>query len=429
MLLLPSATALMAIAWLVHGLLLDRMSQDFVEERLHDEVAFLEHQIRKSGGKISELQTGDYFQDVFHHAFALKSANEQVVAPASWEPLLIPLLARPADGSHKAKSDGSNNTPSEIVAYKKTISVDGQAIVIIVAEDLGLLKQSQSELHIWTAIVSILLIALLMTVIWFGIKLSMRPVASLQTSLRQLQDGEIERLNVQAPDEFRPLVEQLNQLLDSLDQRLERSREALANLSHSVKTPIAAVRQTLEDESRTLNPELRQQMTARLSDIDRQLEAEMRRSRFAGPQVGKSTLPINHARDLLWMLGRLYPDKSFELNTTISDEARWPIEAHDLNEMIGCLLDNAGKWSKTLVELELRQERELLYIVVNDDGPGVQSGELEKLGERGLRLDEQTPGHGLGLAIVKDIAGRYGGQLYFERSDHGGLSAMVRFKL
>ena len=429
LLLLPSAVALMGIAWFVHGLLLDRMSHDFAESRLKDEVAFLAHQVRESGGNIDTLQTGDYFQEVFHHAFALHSGSKTVISPAAWRSLLMPLIESGADGAHRISKPSQDGAPSDIIAYRQSFMVNQQPVVVIVSENLGALKQGQSELHIWTAIVSLLLIVLLVLVIWFGINWSMRPVSALQSSLKKLQEGEIERIRVTTPEEFSPLVRQLNQLLDSLDHRLERSRDALANLSHSVKTPIAAVRQVLEDSSRELNHDLRQQMVNRLSDIDRQLEAEMRRSRFAGPQVGKSALPVKQARDLLWVLGRLYTDKTFELATALTEEARWPIEEHDLNEIIGNLLDNAGKWSTRLVELELKHQGSALCITVNDDGPGVPEQEIDALGQRGLRLDQQTPGHGLGLAIVKDIVSRYGGRGTFNTSPYGGLSARVEFSV
>ncbi len=424
-LLLPAGIGLMALAWLVHGLLLDRMAREFVESRLQDEVAFLEHQIRDSDGTLDTLQTGDYFQDVFHHAFAIHSPSRTIISPEAWEPLLMPLVESGADGTLRVHESGIAGAPSDILAYRQSFRVGDTPIVVIVSEDLGALKRSQAELHAWTAIVSVLLILLLVAVIWFGITLSMRPVETLKGSLKRLQDGEISRLDVQAPEEFRPLVQQLNQLLDSLDQRLERSRDALANLSHSVKTPIAAVRQILEDTNRPLDNDLRHQMAVRLDDIDRQLEAEMRRSRFAGPQVGKSAYPLKQARDLLWMLGRLYPEKSFELSSSLPEESRWPIEEHDLNEILGNLLDNAGKWSSQCVELSLEQGNGMTRIVVTDDGPGVEKSEMANLGQRGLRLDQQMPGHGLGLAIVRDIVTRYGGNTSFSAGSKAGLRVVV----
>jgi signal transduction histidine kinase len=424
-LLLPAGIGLMAIAWYVHGLLLERMSREFVESRLRDEVAFLEHHIQQAEGQIGELQTGNYFDEVFHHAFAIRSQTQTVISPKSWTPLLNPLLQSAEQKVIRLHAAEIANAPSDILAYRKSFVVNGTRIVVIVSEDMGALQSSQSELHAWTAIVSILLIFMFVGIIWLGINLSMRSVVSLQAALKRLQSGEISRINTQPPEEFQPLVQQLNQLLDSLDQRLERSREALANLSHSVKTPTAAVRQVLEDTSRPLDNDLRHEMAARLGDIDRQLEAEMRRSQFAGPQLGKSACPVKQARELLWMLGRLYPEKSFELSTPLTDESRWPIEEYDLNEILGNLLDNAGKWSTTCVELSLEQHRNLAYLTVTDDGAGVVESERLHLGQRGRRLDEQMPGHGLGLAIVREIVARYMGSIGFSTGPQGGLKVQI----
>lgn len=424
-LLLPAGIGLMALAWFIHGALLERMSRDFIESRLKDEVAFLEHQIRQSDGRIDTLRTGDYFQEVFHHAFAIASASERTVSPRSWTPLLEPLLASGEQGAVRVRDASVADAPSDILAYRRSFVVDDIPVTVIVSEDMEALHNSQAALHAWTAVVSVLLILLLIGSIWIGITLSLRPVVALQAGLRKLQGGESSRINVDSPDEFRPLVQQLNQLLDSLDQRLERSREALANLSHSVKTPIAAVRQVLEDTDRPLDGDLRREMASRLGDIDRQLEAEMRRSRFAGPQLGKSASPVKQARDLLWMLGRLYPDKSFELATELTEERRWPIEEHDLNEILGNLLDNAGKWSTHCVELSLKENRERMQIVVNDDGEGVAESVRDRLGRRGMRLDEQIPGHGLGLAIVLDIVQRYQGETTFSNGPEGGLEVTI----
>lgn len=119
------------------------------------------------------------------------------------------------------------------------------------------------------------------------------------------------------------------------------------------------------------------------------------------------------------------PEKSFELSTELTEETHWPLEQHDLNEILGNLLDNAGKWSAHCVELRLMANRKKLTITISDDGPGVAEEAISQLGKRGLRLDEQISGHGLGLAIVNDIVSRYGGNLIIKRNKNGGLSATV----
>lgn len=424
-LLLPASIALMGIAWFIHGVLLERMSQEFIENRLKEEVVFLEQHLRQNDAQIDLLTTANHFENVFHHAFALQSSDQTIVSPVRWQPLLISLLNDRQEKIIRVSGYAFDNRPSDMLAYRKSFSINGNVVTVIVAQDMHALASSQASLHTWTAVVSLLLIALLVAVIWVGITISLRPVTSLKTELKSLQSGALTRISTQAPEEFQPLVWQLNQLLDHLDQRLERSREALANLSHSVKTPIAALRQILEDTHRPLDTKLRHEMATRLADLDKQLEAEMRRSRFAGPQIGKSAYPIRQARDLLWMLGRIYTDKSFELSTKLNEETRWPIEEHDLNEIIGNLLDNAGKWSNKVVELSLEQSQGLATISVTDDGLGVPNAEKEQLGQRGLRLDEQIPGHGLGLAIVSDIVSRYNGQLSFLNSPQGGLKVVI----
>jgi signal transduction histidine kinase len=425
-LLLPAAIALMVAAWLVHGLLLERMARGFVEDRLQDEVAFLEHQLRQSGpNEIRNIAEGNYFEEVFHHAFALRIGTQVHSSPELWTSVLEPLLEETSRGFvHKSNSEAGGSI-TEFLAYRNALTLNGEPVVIVVAEDLSTLQSSQQELHLWTAVVSGILLILLLLAIWLAIRLSLRSVGRLQQGLKSLQTGAINRLDVEAPAEFQPLISQLNQLLDTLDQRLARSRDALANLSHSVKTPVSAIRQVLEDDTRTLDSAIRQQLAQRLSDIDRQLENEMRRSRFAGPQAGKAAQPVSQARDLLWMLGRLYPDKNFELETGLAPETRWPVEEHDLNEVLGNLLDNAGKWSRQSAVMSLAEAEEQLVIIVEDDGPGVDQQALSTLGTRGVRLDQQTPGHGLGLAIAMEITERYGGRMQFSVGKQGGLRVRV----
>ena len=97
-------------------------------------------------------------------------------------------------------------------------------------------------------------------------------------------------------------------------------------------------------------------------------------------------------------------------------------EEQDLYEMLGNLLDNAGKWAQSRVVLHIQPQGELLCLTVEDDGPGIPEAQRQQIFERGQRLDEQRPGAGLGLDIVRDLVDTYGGSIRADRAGLGGLS-------
>jgi signal transduction histidine kinase len=126
------------------------------------------------------------------------------------------------------------------------------------------------------------------------------------------------------------------------------------------------------------------------------------------------------------MLGRLHSHIEFELDSSLAESARWPVEEQDFSELLGNLADNASKWARSRVRVRLSEQADQRILEVHDDGPGVAPEERSQLGTRGWRLDQQMPGHGLGLAIVRDLAERYHGQVQFEASALGGLSVSVQ---
>ena len=101
------------------------------------------------------------------------------------------------------------------------------------------------------------------------------------------------------------------------------------------------------------------------------------------------------------------------------------MERHDLDELMGNLLDNAGKWASKAVELRLTESESGYQLCVRDDGPGVEEEVRESLLIRRLRLDEQKPGHGLGLAIVAEIVDRYGGRMSLHNAQNGGFCVEI----
>lgn len=422
--LLPSATVFMGVAWLIHGTLLERMSRDFVHDRLHQEAEFLERQIRQTYPDFDAALLADtYFDEVLHHTFALRIGERIILSHPSRYEQFLPWLLDPQTSFLTIEGQ---ETGERFLAFRKAFEIAGEPVVIIVAEDYSLLAASQQELHLWTAVVSVALLLSLVILILLAVHIALRPVKQLQVELGDLRAGARDRLSLNAPTEFEGLISELNRLLDTLDNRLERSRQGIANLSHSIKTPIAALMQILADRDVPIEGALREQMVSRLADLDSQLTAELHHSRFAGPQAGKTATPEAQAREIVWMLSRLYETKQFDLEADL-EQQRWPVEEHDFNELIGNLVDNAGKWALSSAVVRLTQAQDRLTIEVEDNGPGVESSARAALGGRGLRLDEQTEGHGLGLAIVRDIVERYNGHLLFLEGRMGGL--LVRISL
>jgi len=160
--LLPAAIALMGAAWVIHGALLERMARSFVEDRLREEVGFLKHRINQADGSIDALSTGDYFEEVFHHAFAVRVGSQQYVSLGPWKPLLGPPCWKRATQDSSAGPSPPARF-SDYLAYRETFELGGRETVIVVAEDLSRIDTSQRELHIWTAVVSAVLLGLLCT--------------------------------------------------------------------------------------------------------------------------------------------------------------------------------------------------------------------------------------------------------------------------
>jgi len=147
----------------------------------------------------------------------------------------------------------------------------------------------------------------------------------------------------------------------------------------------------------------------------------------SGPQVSRSTQVVVLAEDLLDLVSRMFPQKQFRFATTLDVQLRWPVDEQDFSEVIGNLLENAGKWSSSVVDLRLSESTEGLILKVSDDGPGIQEEDRERLLERWIRLDEQVDGYGLGLSIVKEIMDGYGGPIELLEASLGGLQVDALF--
>lgn len=424
--LVPIVAGFMILAWVIHGVLLDRVAGRLMQHQLASQGVELERQLR------SILRQNDptvlvtnYIEEHIHHGLALK-VNDKTTISTLWKPILQPVVeSLPDNVDAFFYRTISSPEPRYFIIHSKKFQFLDKEIVLLIAEDISQLRASNLTLHNWTALVFLVLSFILLSLIVLSVNIALKPVKDLGLSLNELKTGIRDRLPDDTPPEFQGLVHQINHLLNSLEQRLQQSRQAIADLSHSVKTPVAAVRHMLTDFDFHLDKDCRTRLANKLTDIDTHLEIEMHRVRFGGPQSGKWAKPVPQARELVWMLDRLHDTKQFELNTIIDEDHRWPIEEQDFNEIIGNLIDNAGKWAKHSVTVNISENNAHYRMLIEDDGPGVDEENIEKIGSRSVRLNHEITGHGLGLSIVIDIVDRYKGMINFSNNRFGGFSAEI----
>ncbi len=260
----------------------------------------------------------------------------------------------------------------------------------------------------------------------------LRPLRSLAEDLRRIETGTLERLGGRYPAELGPLTRDLNALIANSRANQQRYRNALDDLAHSLKTPLAILGTATGE---TLGAaELRAQVREQVAQMDEIVQHQLRRAAAAGRvTLGQVTEVGPLAEQLVRSLRKVYRDRSLEIRAEVAPQARFFGDRADLLELLGNLLDNACKYGKGRVQLSARllQEgapRPGLLLEVEDDGPGIPPEAVARALGRGQRLDTSLPGQGLGLAMAREIVAVYGGELSIGRGALGGAQIQVRFE-
>ena len=297
----------------------------------------------------------------------------------------------------------------------------GQTISISVAQDYTPVRDSfrlLQQIGLGLALAALVLIQVLQRII---VKRSLRPLDRIREQIAQLQLGQRSSLDTAVPAELEPLVAQINHLLAHTEDSLKRSRNALGNLGHALKTPLAVLLSLADSKRLRDSADIRQLLRQQLEQIRQRLSRELNRARLAGDALPGAQFDCDaELPGLLSTLGMIHGD-AVTLSKSVPASLLLPWDREDLLELLGNLLDNACKWADTEVRLSIEEQASGYHICIDDDGPGIpESSRLDVL-NRGARLDEQVNGHGLGLGIVRDIVEAWGGRLELQSSPLGGL--------
>lgn len=265
----------------------------------------------------------------------------------------------------------------------------------------------------------------LVLVQFFLLRWGLSPLRRLAAEIRQIESGAQTEITGNYPSELEPVTENLNAMIRSERSQLQRYRNALGDLAHSLKTPLAVLRGIAEEAE--LNPAQRQHLLEPIERMQDIADHQLRRASAAGRRILAEPVALRPLADkVIAALTKVYQDKSLAFDNSIDPRLRVRADQGDLYEIFGNLLDNAAKWARNRVRVRAAIANAALQIEVEDDGPGFPENRAALL-QRGVRADDRVPGQGIGLATVADVVQLNDGSI--ELIDGAGGGAVVRVTL
>ncbi|MGL5389904.1 MAG: ATP-binding protein [Shewanella sp.] len=277
---------------------------------------------------------------------------------------------------------------------------------------------AQFNQQLWTWLLILILVMLVIQLSW--LVWTLRPLARFTQELHAVELGQSRQLSSQYPSELQAVARQLNILLNTEQTQRQRYRNALADLAHSLKTPLAVIKS---------QQDLSEASSEQISAISRIISHQLKRAQTAAAASWHLGIPVELvASKLLRTLAKIYQDPKISLSSDIAKEAIFKGDEADLTEILGNLLDNACKAAKSKVHLTVSGDAYQLQLCIEDDGAGISEPLKHQIFERGLRADSYQQGHGIGLAIVRDLVDSYNGRIAVTRSATlGGAQFTISF--
>lgn len=328
---------------------------------------------------------------------------------------------------HRHEMAGPAGSRVLIVERRIRLTVDNRAVPVrvAVALDLARVSAAGTAFAVDLALALVLLGLALALATWIQVSLGLRPLDSLRGAIADISSGAARRLDAQVPDEVRPLVNEVNSMLDAREREMERSRNRAADLAHGLKTPLAALRADANRLRDKGEAGIASEIEVVIETMRRHVDRELARTRTRGgdrlrPDIATAIAPL--VQSLVSTVARTDTSGRIKYQIAVPDDLIVPFDRADLAEVLGNLLENATRHAKSLVRIQSNSDGTAM--TVEDDGPGIEPNLRSTAMERGSRLDQRGSRTGIGLAIVQDVLDAYRWTLQLQTSELGGLKAL-----
>ncbi len=298
-----------------------------------------------------------------------------------------------------------------------------QLVIWKEAEDyFSQLQRFRQTLWVWLVISIILLLIIMWLVLWWNLK----PLRQIGEEISAIEEGQKRHFGSLYPSELKPLTQNLNLLLTREQHQMQRYRNALDDLAHSLKTPLAVLHGLVStDKWSEIDTETLKEQNQRMTQI---VSYQLQKAAMLG---GESIArPIDFSSLLtktVNALKKVYQSKLIKIDLSVDDIGRVRIDESDLMEILGNLIDNACKYGDSQVKISVKSQNQMIVLTVEDNGAGLKKEQLDIILTRGTRLDQTQEGQGIGLAVVNEITKAYNIPMDFDESALGGLKVTLFF--
>ncbi len=423
--------AALAFAGFAIGGVLERFVMRGLDERLDAQIAVLARAVRPDG-------TLDQARIVSLPQFDTRGSGWQWVVRdgtgRTWSGSAdaTAILPRPGPPRRRRDPPDAGPMPGEAVTsdghavHLRQVSVDtsGGAVLITASGPRRIVERPLREAMV-PLLASLALLGLGLGLATLAqLRFGLRPLRTIGVALADVRAGRRRHVPIDQPSELQPLVRELNALIDQNAAGLAHARRHVSNLAHGLKTPLAALQLKLAEPGR--DPD--QAMADMVARIDRQVRHHLGRARAAAPGgTGRTATPLAPAvADLVAVLARIHIERGIAPTVRIATDLVVAVDAQDLDEMLGNLLDNAWRHARGTVAVAADRRDAQVAVTIEDDGPGLTDAAIAEAMVPGRRLDERGDGHGFGLSIAHELAELNGGTLTLARSPvSAGLRAVL----
>jgi len=333
-----------------------------------------------------------------------------------------PHFTIPATGQSAFEQIELAEQPNLIYSFSVSFASQNQNVPVtihIIKDEREFQQQiDQFNQQLWTWLLILMFVMLVFQLSW--LVWTLRPLARFTQELHSVEQGKSMQLSSQYPTELQAVARQLNILLNTEQTQRKRYRNALADLAHSLKTPLAVIKSQAD---------LSEASSEQVSVISRIIGHQLKRAQTAAAASWHLGIRVDDvAAKLLRTLAKIYREPQINLSGEMADEAVFKGDEADLTEILGNVLDNACKAAKSTVKLTVTGDAYQLLICIEDDGPGISEALQNQIFERGIRADSYHQGNGIGLAIVRDLVDSYNGRISVSRSETlGGAKFSISF--